>query len=74
MADPIVTEPTEKLVTVNLDVAVSINDVKYPEGAQEVPEWIAEDLVRINYNHNKYLLGLNKNSPSNGNGGSVSAA
>lgn len=73
MADA-VPAPSEKLVTVNLDVAVSINDVKYPEGAQEVPEWIAEDLVRINNDHNKYLAGLNKNTPSTGNGGSVSAA
>lgn len=67
-------EPKEKLVKVELDVAVSINDVKYPEGVNEVPEEIAVDLKRINKNHNKYLAGLNKNTPSNGNGGSRSAA
>lgn len=65
---------TEKLVKVELDVAVSINDVKYAEGTHEVPEGVAVDLVRINKDHNKYLAGLNKNTPSNGNGGSRSAA
>lgn len=68
------TEIKEKLVTVELDVNVSINGVNYAEGTHEVPEGIATDLVRINKDHNKYLAGLNKNVASSGNGGTRSAA
>ena len=70
--------PTEtketKTTNVNLDTALSINGITYSEGSHVVPAEVAADLVRMNKEHNAYLAGLNKNTPSNGNGGSRSAA
>lgn len=68
------TTETTKTVSVELDNQLSINGVKYEVGTHEVPAEVAVDLQRMDKEHNKYLAGLNKNVPSNGNGGSISAA
>lgn len=63
-----------KLVSVSLNNTVKINGVEFKEGGHSVPSELAEDLVRIDKDYDKYQLGLNKNNQVSGNLGSVSAA
>ena len=63
-----------KTVKVTLDNEIHINGVSYPVGTHEVSEDLADDLNRYDKAHDKYLVGLNKNSAVSGSLGSVSAS
>ena len=62
------------LVKVTISTDITINGVKFAPGTHEVEAGVADDLKRMDDNYNKYLAGLNRNNPTNGNLGSVSAA